>query len=241
MSLISILLLLSCANEKASTYENKATTRDIAVKDFSEINLSSSACIHFKQGDTTSVKLSCDAGDMDKIIIQNDGNTLVVRHKNKKGFNMFDFSPTGDINVFVTSPNLRSITISGSGDFEAENNIDTDRMKIRISGSGCVNLNEIICNSTDIIITGSGKTDIGQLKCGAATTKITGSGGIDIEKMQTGSGLFIITGSGEININNAFINDAKCKITGSGDISISGKVKALKKQVSGSGEISINN
>lgn len=238
--LVSILLLTSCAYEKVKEHGNQTTTRDITVKDFSKIKISGKANIHFTQSGTTEVELKCDAADMDKITIQNYGNTLVIKQKDKKGFNLLDSSPDESVDVLITSPNLRGITINGSGNFYAKNDIDTDMMKMKITGSGNIHLDGIICNSTDMIITGSGNTNIKRLKCGAASTKITGSGDIDIENMQAGSGVFVITGSGELDINNAFINNAICKISGSGNIGISGNVKTLKKQVYGSGEINIS-
>lgn len=239
IALAALLSLTSCVCNKYSSDDGKKTIKDITVKPFSKINITSSANVYFVQGDTTSVRLKGGAKSIDNIIIKNSGDALVITRKTQKGINVFNMSSTGKVDIYITSPNLRGVKITGSGDFEAAGHIDTDKIDINITGSGDADLGHIICNSAALTVTGSGDIDIKELRCGSSKTNISGSGNIEFQDLQADDSRFNVSGSGDIDVKNARIKNGSCEVRGSGTISINGKVDNLQKHVFGSGGIHV--
>ena len=92
---------------------------------FNKVTLFASCNVHYKQGDTCSVRV---VGD--KQLVKN-----LIRMKPYKGDLMRLLNKT-ELNVYVTSPDLLAVKVAGSGDFEATGTVDTDTMRIALTGSG---------------------------------------------------------------------------------------------------------
>lgn len=214
------LMLAACVSENIGSDRGKETTANVKTSDFRNISITGSSTVYFVQGNKTSVKMHGKEQDIKEMDIQNINGTLKIKTKRNNGWNLFSRNNTGDVEIYITSPNLRNVEIIGSGDFIADGKIDTDIMKISISGSGDTKIKDIICNSISV--------------------KIAGSGDVDIKKISTTEATLTISGSGDICMNNVNIGYVESKIAGSGSIRIKGKVKSHKEKISGSGDVSIN-
>ena len=213
---MAMLALGSCAAEISRSANKKTVTRNVKTAPFTSISMYGSMDVHYTQGNTTKIKVQTDETTMKYLEVKSDGKKLVIKLKSPT-WRMFG---SGDIDIYITSPDLTGVSISGSGDFEAERRVDTDDMTISIAGSGDVDFNDLICNSVK--------------------TSIKGSGDVEIDRLNTAKAKFSIAGSGDISVKNANIAYAKCSIAGSGDISLRGKIKSLDEDVAGSGTVSIN-
>ena len=157
--------------------------------------------------------------------ITSDGKTLSIGiHKSWKNLSYF----YDDIEVYVTSPNIRGISIAGSGEFTSNNKIDTDRMFISVAGSGEVDIKDIICDKIQGEIAGSGEIDIKRITTQNAELSIAGSGDIDIENAKAN------------NMSESLLDNVACEIAGSGDIELKGNIKHHTQEVAGSGSVNIN-
>lgn len=215
------VMLSSCViSEKADKERGKSVAKTVNVADFTDVAVSGSFDVHFMQGDKTSVQVKGKEKDVENTEITSNDGTLRIRMKSgQKNFFSFSSFTSGGIDVYITSPNLRGVKVAGSGDFTAKGKIDTDKMNIRISGSGDVELQDLICDDTSI--------------------KISGSGGIKINRINTANATMRISGSGSVFMDNVKIGHAESKISGSGSIVLKGDVKSHKENVSGSGSIKI--
>lgn len=217
ITFIALLTLCSCAIERDNKRTGKETTMAVNVKDFTELEIAGSFNVYFTQGNTTSVKVKGYEKYLKNVKITSDGKTLSIGiHKSWKNLSYF----YDDIEVYVTSPNIRGISIAGSGEFKSSTKIDTDRMYISVAGSGEVDIQDIICDN---------------LK-----GEIAGSGEIDIKRITTQNAELSIAGSGDIDIENAVIDNVACEIAGSGDIELKGNIKHHTQEVAGSGSVNIN-
>ena len=217
ITFIALLTLCSCAIERDNKRTGKETTMAVNVKDFTELEIAGSFNVYFTQGNTTSVKVKGYEKYLKNVKITSDGKTLSIGiHKSWKNLSYF----YDDIEVYVTSPNIRGISIAGSGEFTSNNKIDTDRMFISVAGSGEVDIKDIICDKIQ--------------------GEIAGSGEIDIKRITTQNAELSIAGSGDIDIENAVIDNVACEIAGSGDIELKGNIKHHTQEVAGSGSVNIN-
>lgn len=217
ITFVALLTLCSCAIEKGSKQKGKETTMAVNVKDFTELEIAGSFNVYFTQGNTTSVKVKGYEKYLKNVKITSDGKILSIGiHKSWKNLSYF----YDDIEVYVTSPNIRGISIAGSGEFTSNNKIDTDRMFISVAGSGEVDIKDIICDKIQ--------------------GEIAGSGDINIKRITTQKASLSIAGSGDIEFDNALIDSVSCEIAGSGDIKLKGNIKYYEKEIAGSGTVKIN-
>lgn len=218
MSFIALLLAsCSCAIERDNKQAGKKTTKTIVVNDFTEIQIAGGFNVYFTQANNTSVKIRGHEKALKNVNIVSDGKTLTIG--TKKSWKFLSFYDS-DIDVYVTSPNLRSVSIAGSGEFKSGTKIDTDRMYISVAGNGEVDIQDIICDN---------------LK-----GEIAGSGEIDIKRITTQNAELSIAGSGDIDIENAVIDNVACEIAGSGNIELKGNIRHHTQEIAGSGSVNIN-
>lgn len=232
--------LQACNTEKTVKDSYIHVDRNISVNDFTDISVEGRNDVYFIQGAKTSVKVSGDEEDIKRMNIYSKDNTLHIREKSKNLSLMSLLSnPRNGVKVYVTSPNIRGVYVVGSGNFCAKESIDTDRIKLKITGSGNIAIGNIICDQSSISVVGSGSIEIGGLTTALSDMNIPGSGSISISKSTIKNVTGNITGSGSIELSEANIGYAKSKITGSGSIDIHGKVKEHDEHVTGSGSVNV--
>lgn len=220
VAVMTSVMLMGCVSENIEKSRGNKTTENVNTSEFHNISITGSFSVHFIQSNITSVKMHGRENDIKEIEIRNNGNTLHIGTKSHKGLQLFSYNKVGNVDIYITSPNLRNIKITGSGDFVTEGNIDTDKMEINISGSGDAKIKGLICNSISV--------------------KIAGSGNLDIDKMSAAGAALSIAGSGSINMDNVNIGHVESNIAGSGSIKLKGNVKSHKKKIAGSGSVEIN-
>lgn len=186
---------------------------------------------------------------------------LVLKTKGNNNFRNFNFGNMSkrSLTVYVTSPDLTSINLRGSGDFSADSNIDTDELIVSISGSGDVDLNNVICDkmignmsgsgdfeaktidskSFILSMNGSGDAEFGTVKAGKAVVAVRGSGDVSTSLRGVDDTVIAVYGSGDANVRFDNCGDAVCNVHGSGDMTLSGSLKNLSRSKLGSGDINM--
>ena len=123
-----------------------------------------------------------------------------------------------DVKVYVSSPDLHNVKVTGGGSFSTSSPIDASHFDIKLTGSGNVGFSNMISsNSIDVNVTGSGSVSVADLKC---------------VKLMT-----LVTGSGSVAFDSVNVEEAKSSVTGSGSITMKGKVGNHIKQINGQGKI----
>lgn len=137
------------------------------------------------------------------------------------------------IKIIISSPNLRSLKMDGSGNFKCEQLISTKKLHMELNGSGNIDisaetkeLEAILYGSGDIKLSGKSKY---------LESKIIGSGDIDAEFLEAQEVYSKINGSGNSRVWAT--QDLEIKISGSGDVFYKGDPSELSQKTKGSGTV----
>jgi hypothetical protein len=230
----------SCVNQKFGI-GGDAVTQYRPLKGFEKIDISGSPNVYYTQADSFSVKVRCSKDAMENILTDVDGGTLSIRNRGKMGMVNIVIHDEDEAEIYVTSPDLISVRLSGSGDFTSENRVDTDQMEIVLRGSGDIAMKDLLCDDCHVELMGSGNIDISRLEAKTSDVTLIGSGDIDIEQWRVLSTRLGLRGSGDIRVDfNEGCQAVDCELRGSGDITLSGVVSRFSQHKTGSGDVDIN-
>lgn len=234
------MLLTACHGVKkhAELFDDERRTEVRQLRGFEKIEINGSPTVHYTQADSFAVTVEGPSAGIEKILMEVDNGTLRIRNRGKMGVINIVTDDEGGTIVHVSSPDLTSVALNGSGDFISQQRIDTDNMAIVLRGSGDIDMADLICDRCQVELIGSGDIDLDRVDAREASAVLVGSGDIDIHLWNTASTRLSLKGSGDIDA--AFGEGCKsvaCELRGSGDISLEGVVQLLSKQQSGSGDI----
>ena len=160
----------------------RVVNKDVVVQSFEKVQIAGSFDVTYKQGDSCTVRIEAPQDAMKEIDIYTDGETLYIGPKRKNLlFSLKSLNQHHKIYVYASSPDLTSAEIAGSGEFDVNGHLDTDRLELSIAGSADMKLIEakdIDCGELNTSIAGSG-----DMKFGGRTKKydesIAGSGKVE--------------------------------------------------------------
>lgn len=204
--------------------ENRITT------EFNELKSSGSFDVHVTNGNDYEVVVNAESNIIPYIETYVAGNTL---HLDIKGVhNVKNHLP---MQVFVTTPHIKSIKQSGSGAITT-GYFEADYFEVFISGSGS------ITTAVDAIVVDAGVSGSGKIEISGTATQtnynISGSGKIDSYNLASKNCDTRISGSGSMYVSASdFI---KATISGSGNVFYIGNPD-LETHISGSGKLISDN
>ena len=234
------MLSTSCVNMKVGLSGDIATEYR-PLKDFEKIEISGSPNVYYTQADTFSVKVRGPKDAMENILTDVDGGTLSIRNRGKMGVVNIVIHDEDEAEIYVTSPDLISVRLNGSGDFTSEKRIDTDQMEVVLRGSGDMTVRDLICDACHVELVGSGDINIDRLETKESDVTLVGSGDIAINQWRVLSTRLGLKGSGDIKVNfNEGCQAVDSELRGSGDITLRGVVSRFSQQKTGSGDIDID-
>jgi Putative auto-transporter adhesin, head GIN domain len=202
----------SCHNFMGKRIRGDGNIRseDRSVGSFKNVDVSGVAKVYVSQGDQHSVKVEADENLLPYIEVAQEGDRIIVRER--PGFNL---KPTGDINVYVTSPIYNKIEASGACDIIGQNKIvNQEDLELHVSGAGDIKM----------------EVDAPQL-----SAEVSGSGNINL-KGQTKNVDLQLTGAGHAHCYDLMAENTKVDITGAGSAEVYASVK-LEAEVSGAGTV----
>jgi hypothetical protein len=220
ISRITFLAVIMLAGTGISAFGNNFFRGDPVkesrdVTGFTKISLSISGDLHLKQGSKYEVVLKGDQESLDKIETDVSGKTLRIKTKQMHWGNI------GKIDIYITTPDIEGISVSGSGDVMAETSIKSGNINLTISGSGTISIDNLSADNLDATITGSGNMKLAGDLNGSSDVTITGSGDFKGAQLKGKSSVVHITGSGSAKVYASEKLDTH--ITGSGDVYYAGR------------------
>lgn len=229
------------AAEMETEGSSKKTSEYRKVSPFVSVELLGSPTVYFQQGKEVSVKVVGYADDVKNTETKVNGDCLVIRLKNHKwmSFSLGSIHHH-DVKIYVTSPDLTGIQVTGSGDFIVSGLLDTDKMTVNLKGSGDIKIPSLICDHLMTDVVGSGDVDIKEAKAQTVRIGLVGSGDVKMGLKKVKKTDVTVKGSGDVNLVFEDCQTAKCSLQGSGDITLKGRLLSLKKQKNGSGDIDIS-
>lgn len=241
---LTIMMVISTVFS-ASAADTQITERKVPVKTVEIIEIKGSTEVVYQQGNKTEVIVRGAKDYVNLIVVENHDNVLTISQKDgvingASGF--FDLLKNGFKDpvipvVYVTSPDIIGVSLTGSGDFVAKEKVDTDNLEITLKGSGDIDFNDIICDNIHANLQGSGDVKINNVIAINADYELKGSGDIAVNQQKVHQTNLNLYGSGDIKLKCIKCGLINAKVTGSGDIDIFGDVKEVKRSTRGSGDI----
>jgi hypothetical protein len=188
-----------------------------------------SATVYYTQDSVYHLQISGQENVLNEILTQVEGSRLVIRVKD--GVILGSHEP---IKVYVTSPDVKGIRVSGSGDVFADSEWQSGDLSLDISGSGNINLAKVNSDHLTANISGSGSIKAISGNVTREDLKISGSGTIDLRGVEAATVYSTTSGSGDTYLHATSLLDVT--ISGSGNVWYYG-TPTINTHVSGSGNI----
>lgn len=159
------------------------------------------------------------------------GRTLTIKFKKNTSI-----SNSGKLEIRVSSPSLKHLSIYGSGNTTFTNGIKShDELQMSIYGSGNISGNSFSCTKLAARIYGSGNVNLKRISTSDTQVNISGSGNVLLDGKST-EAEYHIAGSGDINATELKVENVNARISGSGSIRCYA-TENLTGGVSGSGNV----
>jgi hypothetical protein len=198
-----------------------------SVSGFDKIELALDAEVTYVQDTDYSVVVEAQSNILDVLDTDVSGSILKIDfHRN--------VCTHSKIKITIHSPEIKALTISGSGEISSSQPIVTFLMDLKISGSGKINLTSLTAETMSGTISGSGDITIDSGTVTDEVFSISGSGSIYTLEMVSQNSDTKISGSGSAFIN--VMQELYVKISGSGNVSYKGQ-PTVDTHISGSGDL----
>lgn len=166
--------------------------QDRKIKAFNQLEVSGAYTIVLKQDSVTKVSVEADENLQSLITTKNEGTKLII--ENKKSI-----CGSKDLIVYITTPDIKSIDLSGAVEFNSINNIMSDELGLYISGAAEMDIN-ISLNKLKIVCSGSGKLSL-KGKADEVNALLSGASDINAYELATKNFNLSSSGAGKASIN----------------------------------------
>lgn len=222
-------LLTGCINmNEQVTGSGNISTENRQVSNAGKIKLTGDIDVYLQQG-PVAVRVEADDNLLQYIETKMDDNWLEI--KTREHVNINSSKP---LRVYVTTPEIKALVVSGSGNIKSDHKFSTDdKVTLGISGSGDI---ATIVNAPKVEahVSGSGNVHIsGETK--DVEVNISGSGNYDGEGLKAENANVSIAGSGDASL---FADSRlKASVVGSGNVKYRGSA-TVDSHIAGSGTVS---
>lgn len=220
-----IVMISGCISPGCVLGSGNLRAENRTTDSFSSIELQGIGDIYVSEGPQS---LRIEAEDNILPVLRSDvsGGRLIISSSSC-------ITPRKSIKVYASSPAIRGLYLSGSGNIIGLSPIHADSMDLGMSGSGGINL-DVDCKDLRMSVSGSGNV---QLRGNAtnSSVNISGSGNMRGYDLATRRSAITISGSGQAEVNVKDELDAR--ISGSSEIRYIGSPAKINQQVSGSGSL----
>lgn len=225
------LMACSCTGESSAGVPGtgSGTSRSYAVGDFSTVALRGADDVDVRVGTAFSVRAEGPSDELDKLVIERDGDTLKVGRRDSSGIG---WGSGSKVRVHVTMPRIAGAALGGSGNMTIDR-AEGSAFKAASAGSGNLSIAALAVGNAKFSLAGSGAITAGGTT-GALDVSIAGSGDVTAKALKATSARISIAGSGSVTA--AVTGPAKVSIVGSGDVDL-GPGAQCKTSRMGSGDV----
>ena len=194
---------------------------------FDGIGISISADVYYVQGNTHEIRIEGKENDVEDLITEVKDGFLQLKYEDWRVHR-------SKLTIYITSKELESVKMSGSGHFLADKALSSEEMDLAMSGSGSIKFSELNTDEVDVKISGSGNISLDKGSADELDVKISGSGKLNAEQFEVSEFSAAISGSGSIRITCN--KELDVKISGSGNVYYHGDPQ-VSSISSGSGKV----
>ena len=244
--LSATMLLTSCdLNVRTNKYRSSAqwgevTEEKLDLDKFTSIVVNTTVDVVFTQGDKQSVKVEGNERAISEYDFRVDSSdddsegTLYIDNARSLNYNL------PSVRLKITAPDLKSITINGSADFDMKDSVSLEKLDVIINGSGDCDIRNLSTRgNTMLSVFGSGDIVVRNLTAPTIGAAVTGSGDIEIRQaMCEGEANLFTSGSGDIDAT-IIGRSVNATSQGSGDIDLDVFCDSLTISSQGTGDIEV--
>lgn len=213
------------------SYAIAQSTRNVSVKSFKSVGVSSGIDLYLTQGNTEMVTIKGGNDLIKDVIVEQANGNIAIRYK--EGVNWGRIFKNQSIKVYVTYKTLTGLTASGGSDVYTQNQLKSDVLNVRASGGSDLKLSLTV---RDLTLTISGGSDA-DLKGSGENLQLTASGGSDVNAFgyMVNNAKATVSGGSDANI---YVNKAlEASASGGSDINYKGNASVRKTSSSKSGDV----
>ncbi|KQS35206.1 head GIN domain-containing protein [Pedobacter sp. Leaf194] len=215
----------------SSLVANAQQSKNVAVKNFSNITVSSGIDLYLTQGNNESLTLKATSDLLENVVVEQKGSNLVI--KMKEGVHWGSMFKNQSIKAYVNFKTLAALTASGGSDVFSQGQVKTGKFALRSSGGSDVKLN-LIC--TDIELQTSGGSDV-TLTGKAENMILQTSGGSDVDAYDFVVDYAKVSASGGSDANIHVTKGLEAGASGGSDVHYKGNASLKKTSSSKSGDV----
>lgn len=233
LGMAAIAALSACSSARGQEDAGPTVSRNYQVAPFERIAVGGHYQVTVTTGSGPSVSATGGQRDIERMVVEVEGQTLKIHRRQGKGLNFGSWSSHEPVRLTVTVPRLTAAEIAGSGEI-AIDKVAGDTFAGAVAGSGDLRIGQMAVKQLKMGIAGSGEIRAGSGQAAAASYEIAGSGDIDAGELVAENASVSIAGSG--NITAHATGTAKVDIAGSGDVEMKGGAKCTVSKA-GSGDV----
>lgn len=201
-------------------------TEELTVSNFTGIKLEIPAKVFITQGTPFKVEVEGQANIIDLIELDVDNDVWEIEFDRCAR----DFST---VKIFITMPEIEKIEVTGVGDVVSENTLTTEDLRLRLSGTGDIDLALDVTDEIDSRISGAGKIRLeGEAK--RMDFEISGVGDLRAFDLNVETADLKTSGAGDMELS--VIERLDVDISGAGDVYYKGN-PTINSDISGTGEV----
>jgi len=215
--LLIAILVSSCVMKTNSNSSRQRVTQKLAIEPFERLVVDIAGDVTYTQGHSTKLTLySSNKKLAEAVKVSNQNGTLYISFGN-----MDEISEGIDIDnelkLEISSPDLISVEIKGTGQFETQGPLDTDTLLLQVKGKGEIETDKIVCDRLQADMLGAGKMELGPIEAQQCQLNLNGVGKIDADFTKCD-----------------YLN---CQLLGLGRIELTGRVHKWDSNIAGAGII----
>lgn len=228
--LLSLLFIGGCNMRNSKHVQGNGNAKS-EIRDksgFNSIDVADDIDVALTQGSTYKVEVVAEPNLLPYIFTSLDGNTLSIHVQG--GINI---ESSDVIKVKIQMPNVKKISVSGSGSVTSVGKIDnSDKLKLSISGSGNITMS-IKTPDAEVGISGSGTANLnGETR--DLKIHVSGSGDCLAEDLKSENAKVEIAGSGTAKLFASVKLDVS--VAGNGNVFYGGN-PTISQSIAGNGTI----
>lgn len=212
LAVSALVSLSACSTSEAQQVRQVGT--------FETVKVSGAMNLYLRQGPTTEVKIDASPELVDYIKTEVSGNTLRI-YRDKK-FSLSELMHSKSVKVYVTTPRLEGIEVSGACDVKGETPIKARDFHINASGASDVTLT---LNANSVSTDASGASDI-RLDGRVETQRVQISGSSDYRASDLRSDKADIDASGASDAYVFVDEELSSRSSGASDVRNKGRARS---------------
>ncbi|MEL6193805.1 MAG: head GIN domain-containing protein [Bacteroidota bacterium] len=200
---------------------------DMEANGFDEIFISGNFKVILAQENDYEINVNASQELKPYIVVNQNGDRLEV--KLKKGFSV---RKMGKAEIFIASPKINHVKVSGGVELKTRNAIKTERLELEVSGAGDVSM-EVEADRFETHLSGAGSMDL-KGKSDVAEISISGAGKVNAFDLLTDRLEVHVSGAGLANVHAR--DELDVHVSGAASLRYKGSPR-ISQSISGAGSV----